>query len=158
MFSLFPRTGVKAGTLLSGFSPHLPAWLHVCVFHWDLGSVFTHITLEERMNADDTVSDAKNGLFCSTTISSCRKFAFLPTEQCCSFWAPDTSMMLHSDFCHHSAITNHCWEVWSRVAHFFLAFQWINVSFKYLPQIFFQISENTQGKFEETTRTSVDVC
>ena len=53
--------------------------------------VFTHATWEERMNADDTVSDAENGLFCSTAICSCRKFAFLPSEQLNgSFWGPDT--------------------------------------------------------------------
>lgn len=64
--------------------PHHPACVCacVCVFHWDL-SVFTHThtTQGERMNADDTVSDAKKGLFCSTTICSCRKFSFPHTEQ-----------------------------------------------------------------------------
>lgn len=35
--------------------------------------------------------------------------------------------------------------------HIFLAFQWINISFKYLPHMFLQICEKTLGKFEETT-------
>lgn len=49
-------------------------------------SVFhTHTTLEAGMNADDTVSDVENELFCSTTVCRCWTFAFLPQEQHRSF-------------------------------------------------------------------------
>lgn len=85
MFIIFPRTKVKTRTLC-GFSPLCMSTrmcLCVCVLHWDL--VFSYTIWEERLNADDTISDAKNGhFFCSTTICSCRKFAFLPSEQHCS--------------------------------------------------------------------------
>lgn len=65
----------------------------------------------------------------------------------------DAAFSFLSPRCHHKPLL----RIYELGWHIFQAFQWINVSFKYL-QIFFQISQNTLGKFEETTQTSVDMC
>lgn len=137
-------------------SLHLPACVctRVCVcVPLRLECFHTHTTRGERMNADETVSDTKKGFFCSTTTCSCRKFAFAHTEQ--FLWG------LHTVWCciqlfFPSQIKNTAGNLWLGW-HFFLVFWCINVSFTYLPQIFFQTCENTLGKFEETTWTSIDI-
>lgn len=51
-----------------------------------------------------------------------QEICILTTEQHCSFWGPDTVWCCIQLFCHHSAITNCCWEFWIRVANSFWHF------------------------------------
>lgn len=80
--------------------------VHVCVrvFHSYL-RVFTHTICEGRMNADDTVLNAKKGLSCSSTICCCREFAFPHTKQLCSSY--ESIKLLSTGLDHHSAMTKH---------------------------------------------------
>lgn len=110
----------------------------VCVLRCDLWrAVLTHTTSEAGMNADGPISDAKNGPFCPTTVCRCWKFAFLPREQ----HRPSYSVILYSAF----ATTTTAGSV------LFPAFQAINISLKYLSQIFqiYEISTTSLKKEHE---------
>lgn len=114
MLTLFPRTEVKTET--SRFSPHLPAWLNLCV---SLAPWCFH-TRHLRGKTE-----------CWWYCFSCKERSFvfhkylqlqetcIPSQWTALFLVKSWySMRLHSAFCHHSAITNHLWEYWIRMAQF----------------------------------------
>lgn len=133
-----------------------PPCMSACVCSTETCRVFSHTPLERKeWMLMILFQIAENGLFCSTAICSCRKFAFLPSEQLNgSFWVPDTVWCCIQIFVTTVPSQTTAGSFLIRVAHF----SGINVSFACLPQIILQISESTTGKFEETTWTSVDTC
>lgn len=91
-----------------GVVSHLipPACVHcACVCVSQLPECIHTYHLEGRKNADDAVLNAKKGLFCSSTICCCRKFAFPHTKQLCS--SHEYIKLLSTALDHHSAATKH---------------------------------------------------